>query len=304
MGSRPHRIDYEHAYHHVMTRGTDQWNIFLDDRDRGEFVTLLARGHRRYATAVLAYCLMGNHVHLVLYCPQGNLAASMRDLKSMYAGYFNERHGRTGPLFEGRYVNKLISSDAYLLTAIRYVHRNPLELYPDTPLADYPWSSHAAYLGLRTTTPWLDVRTARQRFGSDYRSIVEQPQPTDVVQNCPTKGQAKSAAPGAALLADRSGEVSLSQIILAISAAANCSPCAIQPRARNGLMGIAVVLAMDVAKRASSEIAEPFGFRSAGSVRRLATTTRQRLETDPATARLWNEAQCHLAASTGFAPPG
>ena len=100
MATRPPRLRLARTYFHVMSRGINKWNLFLDEFDRQRFMWILAAACKRYGIQVHAFCLMGNHFHLVLFCAEPNLSAAMRDLKSRFAKYFNCRHKGTGPVFE------------------------------------------------------------------------------------------------------------------------------------------------------------------------------------------------------------
>lgn len=132
--------------HHVMTRGTGRQIIFEDDCDRRWFLERLASYSGEDKIAVLAYCLMPNHVHLLLCDADGNLSHMLHKLLSAYAHYFNNRHRRTGHLLEARFVSKSVETDAYLLDAVRYIHDNP-EKSGICSTVDYQWSSYSEYVG-------------------------------------------------------------------------------------------------------------------------------------------------------------
>lgn len=132
--------------HHVMTRGTGRQIIFEDDCDRRWFLERLASYSDEDDISVLAYCLMPNHVHMLLLDSEGALSHMLHKLLSAYAHYFNNRHRRTGHLLEARFVSKSVETDAYLLEAVRYIHDNP-EKGGICLAADYPWSSFSEYVG-------------------------------------------------------------------------------------------------------------------------------------------------------------
>jgi REP element-mobilizing transposase RayT len=275
MATRPPRLRVPNTYFHVTTRGTNRWNIFLDDQDRRRFLHLLGSACDRYGLEVNAYCLMGNHLHLVVYCPDPVLSSAMRDLKSRYAVAFNKRHHGTGPVFEAPFVEVPILDDGHLITEIRYAHRNPLDLSPDTCLRSYPWSSHGVYLGLCPEPAFMNTRIGRELFGPDYRSIIETPRPQDEVQNRP---MATVTSPGDVTVATTE-DWSLAGIIRAVALAAECPPGDVRPGQRNGLIGAAVLVALDVGYTAA-EIAEPFGYRTSGAVRMAARRARTRPDED------------------------
>lgn len=155
--SRPLRIEFPGAAYHVTARGDRREPIYHDDRDRRAFVELLGQAMERFDAAILAYCLMGNHYHLVLQTREANLSRLMRHLNGVYTQRFNRRHDLAGHLLQGRYKAILVDRDAYLLSLCRYVERNPVAagLVGD-PVA-WPWSSCRAHLGLEPAPGWLDV---------------------------------------------------------------------------------------------------------------------------------------------------
>jgi putative transposase len=163
--ARPLRIQFEGAWYHVMNRGTDRCAVFLSDTDRRDFLDLLGILLQTYGAETHAYCLMGNHYHLLVRTPRGNLARAMRHLDGVYTGRFNRREGRDGPLFRGRYHSVLVAEDEHLLAVSRYIHRNPLEAGLVADPAKYPWSSLGAYCALRTAEPWLHRSTVLDLYG-------------------------------------------------------------------------------------------------------------------------------------------
>lgn len=153
--SRPLRIEFEGAWYHVMNRGAARCWVFNTDEQREYFLSLLADVHSRFGAEVHAYCLMGNHYHLLLRTPRGNLQRIMRHINGVYTQFFNRSEGRDGPLFRGRYKAVLVDAGAYWVELSRYIHRNPVEAGLVDALEDYPWSSYPAYVGLVGTPDWL-----------------------------------------------------------------------------------------------------------------------------------------------------
>lgn len=153
---RSARIDIPGVLQHVVVRGIERRDIFLDDADRQDFVDRLERLLRETETDCFAWALMSNHFHLLL-CPRvKTLAVFMRRLLTGYAVSFNLRHRRSGHLFQNRYKSIACEEDPYLLELVRYIHLNPLRagLVSDLPALDtYPWSGHAVLLGNRHFQP-------------------------------------------------------------------------------------------------------------------------------------------------------
>ena len=237
---------------------------------------LLAAVCKRYGIDVHAYCLMGNHLHLVVYCPSPALSDAMRDAKSRYAKHYNQRHRGTGPVFEAPFVEVPILDDDHLLIEVRYAHRNPLDLDPNACLASYPWSSHGIYLGLRPQPHFLVTHVVHELFGPDYQRIVEEPLPHDKVQNL-VRPIVRS--PGERTIG-QGEDWSLAGIRQEVASAAEVELVEVRTRSHNGLCGLAVVLALDVAGFTYGEIADPYGYNSADAVRMTAKRTRRRLTTD------------------------
>ena len=115
------------------------------------FIRRLARVSERHGWECLAYCLMGNHYHLIVRTPQPNLSTGMRLLNGAYANWFNARHERVGHVFQGRFRSVLLRSSIHLRTAVRYVLRNPVAAGLCGHPRDWRWSSYAATVDRRPT---------------------------------------------------------------------------------------------------------------------------------------------------------
>lgn len=136
----------ESQIYHVMLRGVNRAEIFLEPEDYDRFLVALARVRDASGCQVLAYCLMPNHVHLVLRTPVEPIGSVMKRLGVRYAGWFNRKYGRVGHLFQDRFRSIPVEDDAYLVTLLRYVWDNPVKAGLATLREDYPWSSRG-YLG-------------------------------------------------------------------------------------------------------------------------------------------------------------
>ena len=154
--SRPLRIEFPGAVYHVTARGDRREAIFLDDDDRVLWLRTLAEALARFDAMALAFCLMGNHYHLVLRTQRANLSRLMRHVNGVYTQRFNRRHGKTGHVFQGRFKAIVVDRDAYLVEVCRYVDLNPVRAgLVDDPAA-WRWSSCRLHLGLDEAPPWLD----------------------------------------------------------------------------------------------------------------------------------------------------
>jgi len=157
--ARPLRIEFPGAVYHVTSRGDRQEKIYRDDDDRRSFLRTVGQMSERFDARLLAYCLMGNHYHLVLQTRQANLSRCMRQLNGVYTQAFNRRHALTGHLFQGRFKAILVDRDSYLATLCRYVERNPVAARLVRSCDEWEWSSFRAHIGAAVAPPWLDLDT-------------------------------------------------------------------------------------------------------------------------------------------------
>jgi putative transposase len=133
--------------YHVIVRGNRRETIFLDHADYETYLRRLAVYRARYAVRLHAYCLMPNHVHLVLRTTALPLDRFMQCLQQSYTQRFNRRYAQVGHVFQGRYKALLCETDEYLVTLVRYVHQNPVRAGLTARAEDYPYSGQRAYLG-------------------------------------------------------------------------------------------------------------------------------------------------------------
>ena len=181
MGRLPRR-EYEGAWHHVMNRGGCSRDVFLERSDRTLFLAILNEAVQRTDIEVHAYCLMKNHYHLLMRTPEPVLGAALQHLAGKYTQEFNRRHVRDGALFRGRYHSVPITTDEHLLTALRYIHRNPTNDFGIEP-DDYEWSSHRSYSDQAPTTTWLQTSFLLSLTGGalGYAALVNSPLGTEHV---------------------------------------------------------------------------------------------------------------------------
>jgi putative transposase len=166
--ARPLRLEFAGALYHVTTRGNNKASIFLDREDHEGFLTILGRVVSRYEWICHAYCLMGNHYHLLIETPRPSLCAGMRDLNGLHAQCFNQRHGRVGHLYQGRYKAILVEKEAHLLALAAYIVCNPVRARLCVRPEDWLHSSYRATIGLDPvpaflTTDWLLSQFADRR---------------------------------------------------------------------------------------------------------------------------------------------
>ena len=163
--SRPLRIGYSGALYHLSLRGNARGEIFLDDSDREIFLKVLGAVVERFGWRIHAYCLMGNHYHLLAETPQPNLSQGMRWLNGVYTQRFNRRHERVGHVFQGRFKSILVERDSYLIELARYIVLNPVRAGLTDAPERWRWSSYQATGGDQEAPPWLCVDWILGQFG-------------------------------------------------------------------------------------------------------------------------------------------
>lgn len=163
------------AYYHIYARGASKANIFHDNSDYDFFISLFARylslgqkvsrlsvyPHLRGEIELLCYCLMPNHIHLMVYqIKQSGMSRLMRSVMTSYSRYFNHKYKQTGALFESRYKAPLVDTDTYLAHISRYIHLNP------NNYKTYAYSSYQYFIKPEKTPEWLQTKKLRGLFAS------------------------------------------------------------------------------------------------------------------------------------------
>lgn len=172
MARRP-RVFAPGLLYHVIVRGNQRRKTFLNDADYQAYLERLSRYRRRYGYNVHAYCLMPNHVHLLLESSHQPLAKLMQGLQQSYSQYFNLRHRKVGHVFQGRYKAIVCQKDEYLLELVRYIHLNPVRSGMVKEPERYRYSGHRAYAEGKATET-VDPRQALGMLGGKarYRAFV------------------------------------------------------------------------------------------------------------------------------------
>jgi putative transposase len=163
--TRPLRLEFAGALYHLTARGDRQGAIFDDDQDRLVFLDLLAKEVLQQGWVLYAFCLMGNHYHLLLETPEPNLVQGMRRLNGVYTQAFNRRHRRVGHVLQGRYKSILVDKDSYLRELCRYVVLNPVRAGMVASVEDWHWSSYLPTAGEIPCPPWLNAAAVLGLFG-------------------------------------------------------------------------------------------------------------------------------------------
>jgi putative transposase len=164
--ARPLRLEFAGALYHVTSRGDGREAIYLSDEDRLAWLEIFAAVCSRFNWVCHAYCLMGNHYHLIVETPDANLSLGMRQLNGVYTQRFNRTHRRVGHVFQGRFKAILVDKDSYLLELSRYVVLNPLRAKMIRKLEYYPWSSYLATCAQASVPAWLHVDAILSQFSA------------------------------------------------------------------------------------------------------------------------------------------
>ena len=137
------RITIEKACYHIITRGNQKQTVFKEPADYQKYLLLLTRYKNKYKFMLYCFCLMPNHVHLIIEVGKAEqLNRIMRGLNLSYTLYFNFKYEKVGHLWQDRFKSKIIEKDSYLLECIRYIEGNPVRASLASSIHDYPWSSH------------------------------------------------------------------------------------------------------------------------------------------------------------------
>ena len=167
---RPRRSEPTNIPIHLTARGVRRLQVFGDDADYETYTELLAFTAKRHAWTVLGFCLLPNHVHLIVRLTEPTLSRGMHWLHSTHARRFNVRHGHQGHAFDARFFSRPIEAEDHLYRALRYVAMNPVVAGLCADPAEWRWSSFAATAGERDDFPFVAVRRVRLLYGRTQAS--------------------------------------------------------------------------------------------------------------------------------------
>ncbi len=161
---RQARQGSESGTYHIMLRGINRQKVFHDAEDYQRFIQTLARFKQACSYVLIGYCLMPNHVHLLIREGSEPLSMIFRRIGASYVYWYNTKYERTGHLFQDRYRSEAVEDDEYLLAALRYIHRNPIKAGLCKDCADYQYSSYSDYTSGKGIT---DTELILAMVGSD-----------------------------------------------------------------------------------------------------------------------------------------
>lgn len=158
---RQARRKSESGIYHVMLRGINQQQIFEDAEDCEKFIEILKDCKAISEYKLFAYCLMGNHIHLLIQEGKEPLDLVFKRIGSKYVYWYNIKYRRTGHLFQDRFKSEVVESERYFYTVIRYIHQNPIKAGICRKISDYVYSSYGEYIGEKYV---IDIETALDKM--------------------------------------------------------------------------------------------------------------------------------------------
>ncbi|MDS1030156.1 transposase [Bacillota bacterium LX-D] len=172
---RQPRVKSNSGYYHIMIRGNERQNIFRDEEDKFRFLNILCEKKQENRFNLHVYCLMDNHVHLMLSEGTEDVANVMKRVNVSYVYYFNKKYKRIGHLFQDRFKSEVVERDAYVLALARYIHQNPVKAGIVTYMEQYKWSSYLCYLDQNNDfDQLLEKETILSYFSKDKEKAKEQ----------------------------------------------------------------------------------------------------------------------------------
>ncbi len=155
--------------YHVMLRGINGQTIFKDDEDYERLIQTLGEYKEVCGYEIYAYCLMTNHIHLLIKEGREDLGIVFRRIGASYVYWYNWKYGRSGHLFQDRYKSEPVENEQYFLTVLRYIHQNPIKAGIENDIAKYPWSSYNEYLKNHNI---CDIKFSLDFFADDEKRAV------------------------------------------------------------------------------------------------------------------------------------
>ena len=171
--ARPLRIQYPGAMYHIISRGNGRMTIFHNDKDWMKFIQFMERVIEKYNWICYAYCLMGNHYHMLLETPDANMVPGMKQLNQFYSQFYNWKYRRVGSVLQGRYKSWLVEREAKFLDNCRYIVNNPVEAGLIDHPSEWMWSSFRATRGIEKVPSFLETDFLLQHFSSSRKRARE-----------------------------------------------------------------------------------------------------------------------------------
>ncbi|WZL71875.1 transposase [Clostridiaceae bacterium 35-E11] len=166
---RVSRIKSESGIYHIVMRGINRQMVFEDEEDSFKFIQTLQRYREICEYSLHAYCLMGNHVHLLLMEGKEPLETVMRRICGSYVLWYNKKYSRVGHLFQDRFKSEPVEDDEYFLTVLRYIFQNPIKSGIVAKIESYLWTNYTHYI---EGSHWTDTDFALDIFDTDRATAV------------------------------------------------------------------------------------------------------------------------------------
>ncbi|MEQ8175465.1 MAG: transposase [Syntrophomonadaceae bacterium] len=173
MSRKPRSLSSTGIYH-IMLRGNERKPVFADDQDKRKFIKIIDIKRCELNFSLYAYCLMDNHVHLLIDTKEHHISVIMRGVATRYATYYNWKHDRVGHVFQDRYKSEPVENERYLLAVVRYIHNNPVQAGLANTPEDYEWSSYLAYLSNSAHVPYINRHVVLRLFSDKEESAITQ----------------------------------------------------------------------------------------------------------------------------------
>ncbi|WP_077369367.1 transposase [Anaerosalibacter sp. Marseille-P3206] len=156
--------------YHIIMRGINKQNIFEDNEDKMRFLDTLDRYKTVCNYQIYAYCLMNNHIHLLLKEDTESISYAIKRISGSYVHWYNNKYERCGHLFQERFKSEPVDTEDYFLIALRYIHQNPVKAKISKDLTDYYWSSYGEYVGRPKI---VDVDFPLELFSTDRKNAID-----------------------------------------------------------------------------------------------------------------------------------
>lgn len=167
---RAGRRKSESGIYHTVIRGINRQTIFEEDGDSERFLLTLKNYQEKSGYKMYGYCLMGNHMHLLIREEKEDLGIIMRRIGASYVYWYNMKYNRFGHLFQDRYKSEVVEDDSYFLTVLRYIHQNPVKAGMVSNVENYKWSSYSEYIGQKDI---IDTDFALDMFSTDREKALQ-----------------------------------------------------------------------------------------------------------------------------------
>lgn len=168
--ARSARVKSHSGVYHIMLRGINKQNIFEDSEDRYKLLEIIRQFKDQNKYSIYGYCLMSNHVHILIKEVEDSISVSIKRISSSYVLWFNKKYARTGHLFQERFKSEPVENERYFITVLRYIHRNPINAGMVDSMLKTKWTSYYDYISI---PGFVDIDFALDIFSSDRNKAID-----------------------------------------------------------------------------------------------------------------------------------